>query len=147
MLNATASPSRMPVTQKVATRARSRSGQGSRPWGSGLAAVASKRPAASGSRMAQGAPWTRRGLGTAARHRRLRVDVSADLLLTTVELYRKIWKLAAFEYGSNLTFGLVFPIHYESGKPFDLSFADVQWKYPHIDSGEVVGGLVKQLVG
>jgi hypothetical protein len=35
MVDATASPSRMPVTQNVATRARSRSGQGSRPRGSG----------------------------------------------------------------------------------------------------------------
>jgi hypothetical protein len=66
MLEATASPSRIPVTQNVATRARSRSGQGPRPRGSGPAAVASSRAAASGSRMARGAPSTRRGLGTAA---------------------------------------------------------------------------------
>ena len=47
------------------------------------------------------------------------VDVSADLWITEIELYHKTWKLAAFEYGSNLRFGLALPIHYESGKPFD----------------------------
>ena len=75
------------------------------------------------------------------------VEVTADLLLTTIELYKKKWKLASFEYGSNLTFGLVFPIHYESGKPFDISFDQVEWKYPDIDPGELLPGLMKQLVG
>ena len=75
------------------------------------------------------------------------VDVSADLLLTTIELYHHTWKLAAFEYGSNLEFGLMFPIHYESAKPFELSFDQMQWKYPKIEPGELLGGLMKQLVG
>ncbi|MGY1679367.1 eCIS core domain-containing protein [Geodermatophilus sp. SYSU D01176] len=75
------------------------------------------------------------------------VDVSADLLVTEVELYRRTWKLAGFEYGSNLRFGLAFPLHYESGKPFDLSFDQIQWTYPQINPGDVLGGLMKQLVG
>ncbi|WP_138760699.1 eCIS core domain-containing protein [Modestobacter altitudinis] len=75
------------------------------------------------------------------------VDVSADLLVTDVELYRRKWKLAAFEYGSNLRFGLAFPLHYESGKPFQLDFDQIQWTYPQINPGDLLGGLVKQLVG
>jgi len=75
------------------------------------------------------------------------VDVSADLWITTIELYHKKWKLADFEYGSNLRFGLSLPIHYESGKPFDLSFEQIQWTYPHIEPSEILGGLMKQLVG
>ena len=75
------------------------------------------------------------------------VDVSADLWITTIELYHHKWKLADFEYGSNLRFGLSFPIHYESGKPFDLSFDQIQWTYPHIEPTELLGGLMKQLVG
>jgi len=74
------------------------------------------------------------------------VDVSADLLIHTIELYHHVWHLAAFEYGSGLRFGMTFPIHYEEGKPFDLSFDQVQWTYPHIDAGELLGGLVKQLI-
>jgi len=75
------------------------------------------------------------------------VDVSADLLVTEIELYHHTWKLAAFEYGSNLRFGLAFPLHYESGKPFELSFDQIQWTYPQIDPGDVLSGLMKQLVG
>jgi Domain of unknown function (DUF4157) len=75
------------------------------------------------------------------------VDVSADLWVTTIELYHKKWKLADFEYGSNLRFGLSVPVHYESGKPFDISFDQIQWTYPHIEPTELLGGLMKQLVG
>ena len=75
------------------------------------------------------------------------VDVSADLWITTIELYHEKWKLADFEYGSNLRFGLALPIHYESLKPFDISFDQIQWTYPHIEPKELLGGLMKQLVG
>ena len=75
------------------------------------------------------------------------VDVSLDLWVDTIELYHHEWKLAAFEYGSNMRFGLTFPLHYESGKPFELSFEQVQWTYPQIDPLDVIGGLVKELVG
>jgi hypothetical protein len=75
------------------------------------------------------------------------VDISADVVLTSIELYHQKWSLAQFEYGSNLTFGLTFPIHYESGKPFELSFDQVQWTYPDINPSDLLGGLVKQMVG
>jgi hypothetical protein len=75
------------------------------------------------------------------------VDVSADLWVTTIELYHQTWHLAAFEYGSNLRFGLALPVHYESGKPFDISFDQIQWTYPHLEPKELIGGLVKQIVG
>ncbi|WP_250037741.1 eCIS core domain-containing protein [Paractinoplanes maris] len=75
------------------------------------------------------------------------VDVTADLWLTEIELYHRTWKLAAFEYGSNLRFGLAFPLHYESGKPFALSFDQIQWTYPQINASDLLGGLMKQLVG
>ncbi|WP_086839420.1 eCIS core domain-containing protein [Amycolatopsis kentuckyensis] len=75
------------------------------------------------------------------------VDVTADLWITEVELYRRKWQLAAFEYGSSLRFGMVFPLHYESGKPFALSFDQIQWTYPQIDPADLLGGLMKQIVG
>jgi len=75
------------------------------------------------------------------------VDVSADLWVTTIELYHETWKLAQFEYGSNLRFGLALPVHYESGKPFDISYDQIQWTYPHIEPMELISGLVKQIVG
>ena len=73
------------------------------------------------------------------------VLVEADLLLTTIELYSKKWQLAAFEYGSGLRFGLKFPIHYQEGKPFDISLSDVEFEVPQIDPGELLGGLIKKI--
>jgi len=75
------------------------------------------------------------------------VDVSADLWLTTIEIYHETWKLKEFEYGSNLRFGLALPVHYESGKPFEISFDQIQWTYPKIEPKELISGLVKQVVG
>jgi hypothetical protein len=73
------------------------------------------------------------------------VDVSADIVLKTFHLYQKQWQLAAFEYGSNLRFGVAFPIHYEESKPFHLSLDQVQFTYPTIDAKELLAGLIKQI--
>jgi hypothetical protein len=73
------------------------------------------------------------------------VDVSADVWVHTYHLYEKRWQLAAFEYGSNLRFGVVFPIHYEEGHPFHLSLDQVQFTYPTIDAKELLAGLIGQI--
>lgn len=75
------------------------------------------------------------------------VLVELDLLIKTITLYEEHWELAAFEYGSGLRFGIRFPIHYEEGKPFELSLSNVEFITPSIDTKELLGGLVKQLVG
>ncbi len=74
------------------------------------------------------------------------VDVEADLWLTTIEIYKKKWSLASFEYGSNLRFGVLFPVHYEQGKPFELSLSQVEFSYPSVDPGDLLKGLVKSVV-
>jgi hypothetical protein len=73
------------------------------------------------------------------------VLVEADLLLTTIELYSKRWRLAQFEYGSDLRFGITFPIHYQEGRPFDISLSDVQFQVPHIDPMDLLTGLIKRI--
>ena len=73
------------------------------------------------------------------------VLVEADLLLTTIELYSKRWQLAGFEYGSGLRFGVTFPIHYEEGKPFDISLSDMQFQIPDIKPSELLTNLIKQI--
>ena len=73
------------------------------------------------------------------------VLVEADLLLTTVELYSQRWQLAAIEYGSGLRLGMRFPIHYEEGQPFDISWSDVQFEIPDVNPREVLGGLIDQI--
>lgn len=74
------------------------------------------------------------------------VLVEADLLLTTVELYSQRWNLASFEYGSDLRFGVRFPVHYQEGQPFDVSLSDVQFDVPQIDPMELLEGLIQRIV-
>jgi hypothetical protein len=73
------------------------------------------------------------------------VLVEANLLVTTVELYSKRWNLASFEYGSNLRFGVRFPVHYQEGRPFDISLSDVQFEVPHVDPMDLLTGLIRRI--
>ncbi len=71
--------------------------------------------------------------------------VEADLLFTTIELYRKRWELAAFELGSNLRLGLRLPIHYEEGQPFDLDWNAVEFDIPEVNPRQLLDGLIDQI--
>jgi hypothetical protein len=73
------------------------------------------------------------------------VKVELDLLLKKVDLYSKRWELAAFEYGSGLRFGVKLPVHYEEGKPFDISLNDVQFQIPEIKPKEILSDLIKKI--
>jgi hypothetical protein len=73
------------------------------------------------------------------------VMVEADLLLRTIELYSKRWRLAEFEYGSGLRLGATFPLHYREGQPFDVSMDDIEFQVPDIDPMQLLTGLVRQL--
>jgi uncharacterized protein DUF4157 len=73
------------------------------------------------------------------------VKVEASLLFTKFELYGKRWQLASFEYGSGLRFGVRFPVHYEEGKPFDLSLSDLEFDVPQIDPKSLLTGLIDQI--
>jgi uncharacterized protein DUF4157 len=73
------------------------------------------------------------------------VLVEADLLFSTVELYSHRWNLASFEYGSDLRFGVRFPIHYQEGIPFDISLSDVEFVVPEIDPMDLLTGLIKRI--
>ncbi len=73
------------------------------------------------------------------------VLVEADLLVSTITLYEKRWQLAAVEFGSDMTFGLTFPIHYKSGEPFDVKLDDVQFQLPEIDPGSMLRDLFAKI--
>ena len=83
---------------------------------------------------------------TAQPHLRFALDafvkVVLDLLLTSVEVYKKEWKLAAFEWGSDFQIGLRFPVHYVFGEPFKLSLDQVQFIAPQIDAHKLVRDLL-----
>jgi len=71
------------------------------------------------------------------------VDVGVGPFSKT--LWDKRWQLAAVEYGSGLRLGLKLPIHYEEGKPFNLSLSDIQFEYPNIDPMSVLKGLLDKI--
>lgn len=55
------------------------------------------------------------------------------------------WRLANYEYGSNLRFGVQLPIHYREGEPFNISFNDIQLTYPQIDAQSFLRGLIRDI--
>ena len=74
------------------------------------------------------------------------VKVTVGVWRLKKTLYEHAWCLASFEFGSGLRFGLSLPVHYESLKPFDIAFGDIQWTYPDIKPKELLSGLMEQLV-
>lgn len=73
------------------------------------------------------------------------VEVEADLLFTTIELYSERWRFAELRYGSGLRLGARFPIHYREGEPFDVSMDDIEFEIPDIDPMELISGLVDRI--
>lgn len=73
-------------------------------------------------------------------------EVTADLLVTEVELYSERWQLASFEVGSSLRFGVEFPLHYEEGQPFDVNWDRVRFITPDVDVGEVMREVMGRVV-
>jgi hypothetical protein len=55
---------------------------------------------------------------------------------------RKDWTLAGFDFSPGLEFGVAFPVHYDSAKPFRFpAVEDLQFQKPTFDSEKIVGGL------
>ena len=70
------------------------------------------------------------------------VEVTADLLFTSIDLYSKRWRLANYEFGSGLRFGVRFPVHYEEGRPFSISTDDLQFEIPQIDPESILASIL-----
>jgi hypothetical protein len=47
--------------------------------------------------------------------------------------------------GSNLTFGVEFPIHYKEGTPFDVSLDDLKFTIPEVDPGSILKDLIAEI--
>jgi len=74
------------------------------------------------------------------------VDVVVGVGWLSKTLWEKRWELAAIEYGSGLRFGLKLPVHYEEGKPFNVSLSDIQFMVPDIDPKAVLKGLMDKII-
>ncbi|MEM7202448.1 MAG: DUF4157 domain-containing protein [Planctomycetota bacterium] len=73
------------------------------------------------------------------------VLVEADLIVSSIELYRKDWQIGEMEFGSNLAIGARLPIHYQEGEPFDISWDDIEFTYPEINTEQLLGELIASL--
>lgn len=67
-----------------------------------------------------------------------------DLLVTELS---KEWRynLAAYEWGPGFDFGLRFPIHYKEGKPFNISFEDIEVIKPNIDILQTAKSIARDI--
>jgi hypothetical protein len=74
------------------------------------------------------------------------LNVGADLFVTTIDLYEKRWELAAFEVGPDLRFGVRFPIHYEENRPFEISWDNVEFDVPDVDTDELLSDIIDKVV-
>ena len=70
--------------------------------------------------------------------------VEVEALFFTI--YENRWQLASFEYGSDMTFGVNFPIRYREGEPFDISLDDVEFQVPEVSPTDILGGLIDQVI-
>lgn len=69
---------------------------------------------------------------------------SLDLWVTSIsETWR--YNLVSFSWGPDIQFGIVFPVHYGEGEPFDMSFDDIQVIYPEIDVVDMAKGLARDV--
>ncbi len=69
---------------------------------------------------------------------------SLDLWVTSIsETWR--YNLASFSWGPDIQFGIVFPVHYREGEPFDMSFDDIEVIYPDLDIVDMAVGLARDI--
>lgn len=69
---------------------------------------------------------------------------SLDLWLFSIsETWR--YNLASFSWGPDIQFGIVFPIHYQEGEPFDMSFDDIEVLYPELNIGDMATGVARSV--
>jgi hypothetical protein len=71
--------------------------------------------------------------------------VEADLLVKKLELYRKNWRLASFQYGPAMRLGMSFPIHYDAEQGLVMSWDRVKFEEPKLDVKSLLAGLVDKI--
>lgn len=78
---------------------------------------------------------------------KFKFDVSGYVAVTALgfSVYDQRWQLAAYELGSNMRFGVNFPVHYVEGQPFSVSMSDVEFEVPDVDPGALIGQLGEQI--
>jgi hypothetical protein len=78
---------------------------------------------------------------------KFRFDISGYVSVRALgfSVYDNRWEFASYEFGSNLRFGVRFPIHYVEGQPFDISLSDVEFTVPEVHPSELLGELIDRI--
>ena len=53
--------------------------------------------------------------------------------------------LVSYSWGPGIEFGIVFPVHYAEGEPFDMSFDDIEVIYPDLDVIDMAKDLARDI--
>ncbi|MGB6744109.1 MAG: hypothetical protein WBE38_10635, partial [Terracidiphilus sp.] len=61
-------------------------------------------------------------------------------------LYERKWELYSKEFGSGLDFEVSLPVHYEEGKPLNVSYEDFKFKKPDIDPMKTHKSIFDEIV-
>ncbi|HET6786401.1 MAG TPA: hypothetical protein VFH49_00450, partial [Aquabacterium sp.] len=78
---------------------------------------------------------------------RFKFDVSGYVSVSALgfSVYDNSWELAAFEVGSDLRFGVNFPVHYVEGEPFSVSLDDVEFEVPDVDPSTMIDQVASEI--
>lgn len=78
---------------------------------------------------------------------RFKFDVSGYVSVSALgfSVYDNSWELAAFEVGSDLRFGVNFPVHYVEGEPFSVSLDDVEFEVPDVDPSAMIDQVASEI--
>jgi hypothetical protein len=55
-----------------------------------------------------------------------------------ISFYDRTWDLTSVEIGSDFRLGVRFPLHYQEGKPFNVSLDDMTFEVPDIDTDKLL---------
>ena len=86
--------------------------------------------------------------GRLSAHPRFVFDVSGYVEVEALffTLCEDRWQLASFEYGSDMSFDVNFPIRCREEEPFYISLDDVEFRVPDVNPTDILGGLIERIV-
>ena len=85
--------------------------------------------------------------GKLSAHPKFTFDISGYVEVEALffTIYENRWQFASMELGSDLTFGVKFPVHYKEGEPFDISTDDVDFEVPDVSPRQILSNLVDRI--
>lgn len=79
----------------------------------------------------------------------LGLSIDGDVTATALtKEWKKVWRLAGYQYDTGLQFGMEAPLHYASDKPFrPPSVSDIKWTIPKLDPATILKDAIEKAGG